>query len=301
MKRLSILFLCVVALAGLAGCTTAPKLPQEQPWQPIDPFTLTADSEIYGLRVDIYRTPKDANNDIAKALGGPENPASDASKYSWIGVDLGNGLFMDTHNNLSVDLVRLYGLKAPFHIEETILGAFPVKVDFQLTDKTLERKGGGDNLPDVSAEFGKASIELHFTRPDSKATIYSEKDSISFDGHGLLGTNKYALLQHNQYRISRDGFVGSIEYVVKNEDKVDLAKKFIATRKDEKLISFEEESMISGTTRPIQFARTESGCVFSDQAGKVFEIKKEGDTITVSRNSKPVRIYKILDLAPSAQ
>jgi len=290
MKRL---LLFSISLILLYGCASAPKLPETQAWLALDPVQVKADVELYGLRVDIYRVTPEINNDVSKALGGPSNPATDPSKYSWVGIDLGNGLFEDSHDNISVNIAKLYGIQEPFHIEEVVEGLIPVKVDFRQEGGIFQRKGGGDNLPDVTIEFGDDSSELTFSRPYSKASIFRDGDDITFDGHGLLGSNKYTLHQSGPRHVSNQGFIGSVTYIAKNDNAASLSSKFLMKRKD-KVITIQELSMLSNSTRPIQYVRTDSGCIFSDRGGNVFEIKRDGDTITVSRNSKLNRTYKIL-------
>jgi hypothetical protein len=293
MKNLLLPFICAFLLLG---CASAPKLPQTQAWLSLDPIQVKTDIEFYGLRVDVYRVQPDVNNDTQQAAGGPPNPASDPSKYSWIGIDLGNGLFEDSHGNIAVDLVRLYGIEEPFHLEEVIAGLIPVKIDFRQKDGVFQRKGGGSDLPNVTAEIGDDSLELTFSQPYSKASIYRDEEDVTFDGHGLLGSNKYGLHQASPRRISRQGLIGSIEFTAKNDNEAALSSKFLMKRKD-KVITIQELSALSNSTRPIQYVRTESGCIFSDRGGNVYEVKRAGDTITVSRNSKLNRTYTILTAA----
>ena len=88
----------------MCGCATTPKLPENQKWLPLDPLQVKADSEVYGLRVDIFRVSAEDNplvNDTQKQID--TAPTSDPSMYSWVGIDLGNGLFSDSHGNIAVD------------------------------------------------------------------------------------------------------------------------------------------------------------------------------------------------------
>jgi hypothetical protein len=284
-----------LALVLLSGCVTAPKLSETQTWLNLDPLQVKADTEFRGLRVDVYRVPTNDTpmvNDLQTQLG-PEAPASDPSLYSWIGIDLGNGLFVDSHGNISVDLMRLYGIQEPFHIEEVIAGLIPVKVDFRQQSGGFQRKGGGTDLPDVTVNFGEDSFDLNFSQPSSKASIYIDENGVTYDAHGMLGSSKYSLSQPSLHRVVRQGTLGSNDYVAKNDNEVALGSTFLVKRMD-KVIEIQQLSMLSISARPIHYVRTDSGCLFSDLTGNVYEIRRDGDTITVSRNTKLNRAFRIL-------
>jgi hypothetical protein len=291
------------SLVFLYGCASAPKLPETQAWLSLDPVQVKAEPEFYGLRVDIYRVPTEDTgtvNDLQKQLG-PKAPSTDPNLYSWIGINLGNGLFADSHGNIAVDLVRLYGIQEPFHVEEVIAGLIPVKIDFRQESGAFQRKGGGDDLPDVTADVGDDSIDLNFSHPSSKASITTDEDGLTYDAHGLLGSSKFILHQPNPHRVTRQGMLfGGIDYVAKNDNEATLGQKFIIKRKD-KVINIQELNLLSASTRPIQYVRTDSGCIFSDLGGSLYEIRREGDTITVSRNSKLKRTFKISADAADSQ
>ena len=117
----------------LVGCASAPPSSQPDPSRQAtsDPVQVKADKEIYGLRVDIYRNERGAIGTINISGGAsPTAPTFDPWTYGLTGIDAGNGLFLDTNGNLAVDLARLYGIKAPFHIEETVAGLVPYKVSY---------------------------------------------------------------------------------------------------------------------------------------------------------------------------
>ena len=63
------------------------------------------------LRVDIVRaTHPDTTVTVTYPNGTHAPPKVKANDYSEVVADFGNGIILDSNNNLSVDLLRLYGM-----------------------------------------------------------------------------------------------------------------------------------------------------------------------------------------------
>jgi hypothetical protein len=284
----------IAAFLVLVGCASAPPPSQPDPSQQVDPdlMQVKADKEIYGLRVDIYRNERGAIGTINISGGAsPTAPIFDPWSYGLTGIDTGNGLFLDTNGNLAVDLARLYGIKAPFHIEETVAGLVPYKVTYLFKGSKFQRKGGGDDLPDLVATY--SGDEINVSTKDSEGTIYSDSNSVVFTPSGFHLTGKIALKQVSPNRVELEGLLGNGSYIARDVDDADLTSKF-SLEFNGKVLTIKLGGAMLGNGASYRYMRTIDGCWFIDPQGNTHDISLQDGTITVRKNGKVERTYKIL-------
>ncbi|NNM66861.1 MAG: hypothetical protein HKM06_02490, partial [Spirochaetales bacterium] len=90
-------WICLVGVLAVSGCATDnfENTGRSLPQLPLAPLSVRADDEVYGLRVDLIR----AKHTVADLISDGQNIDSAQSErpqpYDFLGVDLGNGLFLD--------------------------------------------------------------------------------------------------------------------------------------------------------------------------------------------------------------
>ena len=95
MRYLNLLLALTILLFW--GCVSLDKVHIENRTQkmPLDPISITMDSEIYFVRADLVR---DIHSDNKRYI----------MPYHYLGIRLGNGIFLDLNENLCVDLLEFY-------------------------------------------------------------------------------------------------------------------------------------------------------------------------------------------------
>jgi hypothetical protein len=281
-------------LLVLAGCASAPPaIPDPSRQADAEALQVKADKEVFGLRVDVYRNERRGAGTMDLSGGASTSSVAviDASDYALTGVDAGNGLFLDTNGNLAVDLVRLYQIKAPFHIEETVAGLVPYTVTYIYQGSKFERKGGGSDLPDQVVTFSRDAANV--STKNSQSSIYLDSDRLIFQPSGFHVTGKVTLRQVRPDRVELEGMLGNGSYITTGEDDAYLTSKF-TLQFNAKVLSIILGGAMLGNGATCLYVRTPEGCWFSDPKGKSHEISLQDSTITVSKNGKVERTYNIL-------
>ena len=289
---MKISFICAAFLV-LVGCASAPStLPDPSRQTEPDPVQVKAEKEIFGLRVDLYRNERGGTGTI-NVSGGltPAAPIIDPWNYALTGIDAGNGLFLDTNGNLAVDLARLYQIKPPFHIEETVAGLFPYKVSYIFQGSKFQRSGGGDDLPDLVATF--LGDEVDVSTKDVQSSIYSDSDGLAYQPSGIHLTRKIVLKQVSPDRVELVGMLGNGSYIAKNADDAYLTPKFTLEFYGN-VLKITLGGFMLGNGGTYSYVRTTEGCWFSDPQGNSHEVSLKDGTITVRINGRVERSYKIL-------
>jgi hypothetical protein len=271
-------------------------LPEAAARLPLSPIQVKAGVEVYGLRVDVARIPPGSDleaTDLKNQV--PDAQVADPHDYSWVGADLGNGLFIDSNGNLSVDLARLYTIQEPFTVEESVHGFNVFKIVFSRENNVFHRSGGAPDLPDVAATFGDGEVDLRFADQSSQPTIYLDRDGVTFDSHGLLGLGKVVVHQASDRRVQTNAKFDTL--VAKNDNEAGLSSLFRLDRKDG-VLRIRPQSLFSGfipgVDRPMSYVLTKTGCFFIDVNGDAGQITRDGNTITVTKNGKVTQTYQVL-------
>ena len=110
MKRYFIIFFIIILLAGCATHQVA-YIPEESDQISLEPLQVEIDYEVYLLRIDLIRqTTKEEYTTTDWEGNTVEETEIVDTPYHYLGVDLGNGLFLDSHNNLSINILKLLGI-----------------------------------------------------------------------------------------------------------------------------------------------------------------------------------------------
>ena len=277
----------------LAGCATQPPLPLPGERAPLGPLEAQAVPEVYGLRVDVDRIPPGQDqlaNDLKSAV--PSAPSKDPSQYAWVGVYMGNGLFVDSNGNLAVDLYRLYKLEPQFQILETVQGLVPYQIKFERSGDTFQRAGGGSNLPDAKVDFSSGEIDLTLPDRTTQPSIMIDK-GVTYDAHGFMNAGQMQLQQERDNYVNSPSLLGGYAFIVKKPDLADYGSRFIV-RKEGNVLMIRHPSMLMDSGKTIQYELTPTGCAFTDMSGSLHTISRVGNLVTVTVNGKVDRTYELL-------
>jgi hypothetical protein len=113
MKRSLAIFPVILLLAGCV--TQVPhievNIPAESEQISLEPLQVKIDYEAYLLRIDLIRQSTKEEYTTTDWEGKTVTEKRDVTvPYNYLGVDLGNGLFLDAHNNLSISILKLLGI-----------------------------------------------------------------------------------------------------------------------------------------------------------------------------------------------
>ena len=276
----------------LWGCASQPPLPLPTARTPLGPLQAQAVPEVYGLRIDVDRIPPGQDqlaNDLKSAVS--TAPSIDPSQYSWVGVNMGNGLFLDSNGNLAVNLVSLYHLADQFQILEKVNALIPYEVRFERSGRDFQRAGGGATLPDAKAVFNDGEIDLNFPDASTQPSIFLDH-GVTYDGHGLMNSGQQKLTQEKENFVTVPALLGSFNYYVKRPDRADYGARFIVEKKGN--ILFIKHPGMLGNSAPIKYELTSDGCAFLDRNGRLHTIVKAGNKITYSVNGNVERTFEIV-------
>jgi len=107
MKRYFIIFFIIILLAGCATHKVV-YIPAESELISLEPLQVEIDYEIYGLRIDLIRQKTTETYETTDWQGNTVTETKTVNDpYNYLGVDLGNGLFLDANNNLSFNILKL--------------------------------------------------------------------------------------------------------------------------------------------------------------------------------------------------
>ena len=128
---------------------------------------------------------------------------------------------------------------------------------------------------------------------DSQGTIDSDSSSIVFTPSGFHLTGKIALKQASPTRVELEGLLGNGSYIARDVDDADLTSKF-SLEFNGNVLTIKMGGAMLGKGASYRYIRTIDGCWFIDPQGITHDISLLDGTITVRKNGKLERSYKIL-------
>ncbi len=185
-------FIFPLLLIALSGCATLGReeLPQQSELLELAPPKISIDFDVYLLRIDLNRQ-NTTHMSTSPESDGRMDPQTTTAPlpYHYLGVNLGNGVFLDASMNLSLNLIEIlgFGKNDSFRIVERGKGWFG-------RDTTWIKEGN-----EISIDYGgpltrKRSITIRENGAVFKRGILAgeqeiivEPSRITFDPHGILG------------------------------------------------------------------------------------------------------------------
>lgn len=255
--------------------------------EPVDELSLKMGYDIYKFRVDILRRTTTTTTTSTNAQGHTSTTTQTVDvPYHYLGVRFGNGIFLDYNQNLSIDLVEFFNLgSSDFRITRKNNSLFSTKIIYKKTDNNFSRE--------LKSLFGNTT------------TAVIKNDSISIK-EGLFKNKVTINKLENEYQMIPEGvfdFLGKAKIIKNSDGSISfpgLWKDSLFTQIDDTKIKMDDYFHISnlgnkidiqynglfGYTTNYTFAKIKNGFIFYDKNLRGVLVQKEGNIITVSRNSK---------------
>ncbi len=283
MKYRKILF-SALAPFFFVGCLAfqVKELPPEEEIVAFKPLKLEMAYDLYHIRLDIQRqtTTTTTTQTDSKGITRTTTQTVDVP-YHYIGVDLGNGLFLDARLNLSINLVKFFELEELdyFKVTYSSSGMFEPQTVFEKDGNQASRK--------VMALFGEeahvtltaagARIRGGFLQSDQDITVGDNE--ITYDPHTILGDWTITRILRSGRGLRIPNFWRDFEMTLNEDGSVSLGDNLRISPEGKKLIL--EFSGIFGFKKRYTFVRTDSHFYYYDENGYGFMAEIGSDEVRV--------------------
>ena len=277
-------YLFLFLLFLITGCSTLNRtIIEKTDRSGFQPLTLIPDYDIYDIRIDIIRqtNEKQVNDSTTETKNSP---------YHSVGFYLGNGLFIDLNDNLSLLVPKLLNINGNenFMIIQNHPGSlFDSKTTYEKIDSLFVTKNGGlikTNAKKIidskdSAIFIKEGLlsKYKILKSDSsityKAGLASTKVQKSKEGYyykTLLGKRKYKQINH-------EVCIGKSYIIRNNGDMIEIIAKGLFNNE------YLKYRIIKSANKIYVYDRNYRG----------LEITKNENEIYVKRNKRNISLYSL--------
>lgn len=182
-------------LVILCGCATldVKDIPAPTDTIAFEPQKIEISYDVTLLRIDLLRqyttqsqtvTTTDAQGKTQTVVKQVQVPVP----YHYLGVDMGNGIFLDANQNLSLNLLKLLGLKPDqdFTITRRGRGLFAQDATFTKKGNRLTIDYGGLFSSPTEIEFTPQGAHFKGGILSSDQDIIVGKNRITYDPHGIF-------------------------------------------------------------------------------------------------------------------
>jgi hypothetical protein len=235
----SIFFLCLLIL----GCGTNIKqlIPNETEQVAFDPFKIELGYDIYCLRIDINRQYVTSTKETTDPKGNVESETVMTPKpYHYIGIYIGNGIFIDANLNISLNIMRFFNLEEKNHVVITAKTSqlFSPETRFEKKGNIVTiRQPGFMSMPEerrITLADKGAHFEGGFFLGEQDIIIGD--DEITYDPHAIIRDWYLTRVIKTEHGAKIPGFWSDYE-ITKNEDgSVTLGKYLLMTIEGNKMI-----------------------------------------------------------------
>lgn len=275
---------------------------------PPKPFNLELSPEFLYQRIDLYRSREFAGLKYIII------PYTRKREYGNIGVYLGNGLYIDYNNNLSIDLIKYFDIDLDktdintkylfergklFNIIDTVnltscKRGNVIKKYRYINDNPFPEK------PNEIIELYDDFIRINSDRlvVNSKTTITLNADSLNFDGGWYYDNYSVKKVNENFYRVPF--WPNDLEIKQVAQDTI-FAGDLIAIRTDKEIqiCDIEPELQDDGSykvNKHIVFKK--DGFIFYDEYQQGYAVQKINDsTIHILYNDLLAKIISLIDVS----
>ena len=179
-KNRSFVLLGLIAVFAVSCATLKPgDIPDRSAWlEPEEPRIRPA-VDVFQLRLDLERTVANEDPTFIVNKDGTYKTITDIVPDHYLGVDIGNGLFVDFNGNLCVDVIRLAGLDArpSFRLKRISKGNADGAAEYIKEEGaiTIVEDDAGRRKVEAAVEEGKALVSTsRFFQP--KEIFWNEKE-----------------------------------------------------------------------------------------------------------------------------
>ncbi|MGD1892731.1 MAG: hypothetical protein ACFB15_19360 [Cyclobacteriaceae bacterium] len=236
---------------------------------------LSTGYDVYGLRIDLIRqvtTDGDGN--------------SCPMPYHYLGVNLGNGLFYDANNNLTLNLDQLPELRQveDFTIRKRERGRWNRIETYRKHDQLFSRERNGLLSSNTEAYLGESTIVVDEGFLSSKQTIQIGENSIEYKG----GLAKATLTEHSDHILLKE-FLHRDDYR-QQENRIYLERDYLEEDRGNVI----EITQIRGLVRPsYYFIKVDNSYYFFNQRYRGVKITISGSEVLVEDNGRDQAIFLV--------
>jgi len=236
--------------------------------------------DVFLIRLDIFRQFTTTTTTSTNAQGQQVTTTQTVPvPYHYIGVDLGNGLFLDARLNLSINLLKFANLqgKDSFKIIKKGSGFFS-------SDTTYEKKNNKATIT-VSGLFG-SETEIEFKKNGatfkggfltSDQDIMVTKNKITYDPHSIIGSWAVTEVEKTANGAKIPNFWSDKEMTLSN-NVAKLPSNFYISRKGKEL-EIKYESLFSD--KVFRFVQSKTRIMIFNEDAKGVQIDYIGNIIKV--------------------
>jgi hypothetical protein len=200
----ALLFLCSLGF----GCSTLKPgdIPDQSQWEEPEPLSANIGVDIFQFRLDLLRERRDDTASTTTVLiteEGTYKEKEDFISHHYLGVYVGNGLFIDINGNVGIDIIRLFGLDSlkGFRLRKSSGNSLYTTEEFRREGNTITIKEGGWGGDEIVCKINDNSFSLRsgdFFSPDE---IVQKDQRIDFIPSGLLSAFRKATIRQTGNRI----------------------------------------------------------------------------------------------------
>lgn len=236
---------------------------------------LSAGYDIYQLRVDLIRqTTIDSDGDPCPM------------PYHYLGVNLGNGLFYDANNNLTLNLDQLPELRQgeDFTIRKRERGRWNRVETYRKHDQLFSRERNGLLSSNTEAHLGESTIVVDEGFLSAKQTIQVGENSIEYKG----GLAKATLTEHADHILLKE-FLHQDEYR-QQENRIYLDRDYLVEDRGNVV----EITQTRGLVQPsYYFIKVDNSYYFFNQRYRGVKITILGQEVLVEDNGRDQAIFLV--------
>ena len=219
------------------------------------PLRLEPGYDLCFMRIDLRRQYRTETTTYVDATGRPiMRTRSVPVPYHYLGVDLGNGLFLDANLNLALDVLRLRHLDAvrSFSVERQRRSFYPVSADSSCrrNESHLVAEAHGFFGSSQTAELGEREIVLSGGFLSSEQRIEIQPDGLVYDPDGIFGS-----WMRTEIRRTGDGVsLSTATHLRLEEDAIWLGNGILVRREEDSLVFPAASNWLTGTGTPTRLS-----------------------------------------------
>lgn len=256
------------------------------------PLNLRMGTELFNMREDIYR---ETSTITSTSSEGQTATQTINGSYHPMGFHICKGVFLDIHENLSINIVELFDGYAidNYKIEEETFSFlsnqhYSVKKEGNEIERIHDRLIG-NCIDKIKVENDKISID-ECGLLSSKQTISTSSDKMTFE-YNLINLFPPTITKENDngYRIKNGFGSDHIEQVDNNQIAF---KKYLKINRLADRIEFNYHSY----SHPFYLIRLEDGLLFQNSSNQLVKIKisKNKNKIDVYEDDRLRKTYKLI-------
>jgi hypothetical protein len=286
------LFIFLLLILAVSGCATLSKndIPAQADIIDLEPQKIDIAYDVLLLRIDLNRqtTTQSRTVTTTDAQGRSQTRTESYQvpvPYHYLGVDMGNGIFLDANMNLALNLFQLLGITKDqdFRIVRKGRGFFG-------SDTTYTREGSKLTIDTAGFFSSKTEIDLNENNVHFKGGILSsdqdiivENGRITYDPHGVFDGWGKSYITMVGSSASIPGFWKDTAINKNKDGSINLGEALIVRHEGKKVL-FRYAGWF-GTEHVFTMIRSKNKIVYYDDRMNGMMIEFAGDRVKTRSNA----------------